>query len=259
MTWIDTHAHLFEDSFQTDINQVIDRSLVQGVEKIYMPNLSYQSFEDMWSLSQKYPKICFPCIGIHPCYVGKDYAKDLENLWKKKDPKSYLAVGEIGLDSYSAKESLPQQIEAFHMQCKWALSHKLPVLLHSRGEGILQILIDSIAQNYPKLQGVFHCFLGSPAQAQQIRDMGFLLGIGGMLSYTHGKELRNMLSPDLLESIVLETDAPYLPPSGAPARRNEPANIPLIAKQIAKRTQIPIEEIAKITTQNAEKLFQKKV
>ena len=257
LIWSDTHAHLFDKAFSSDQKEVLDRSFEHQVKRIYMPNLTLSSVESMLRLAASYPENCFPALGLHPCYVQQNYAEQLKQMEPYLGRAKYVAIGETGLDSHRGKELWQSQQAAFHTQCRWALEYQLPVVLHSRGEQAMDTLLQLIQTQYPTLKGVFHCFCGTEKQAEQALDLGFYLGIGGMITYTHGKELRAMLEkhPDWLSRLLLETDAPYLAPSGAKTRRNEPAYIPLVGKQVAKRMRKDLAQVARQTTQNAIQLF----
>jgi TatD DNase family protein len=253
MQFIDTHAHLYDEQFLDNIDEFVQRSLEQRVTEVYMPNCDQYTIEPMMSVAQKYPQILKPMIGLHPCYVKEDYKTELDIMLQWLDKSSFAAIGEIGLDYHWDTTFVAQQKEAFQLQTNWALQKKLPIVIHTResiddGIGIIQSLQNG------SLKGVFHCFSGTLEQAKKIVDMGFKLGIGGVITYKKSN-LPTIVEEIGLEHLILETDAPYLAPTPYRGKRNESAYIPIIAQKIADIKQINIEEVATITTANAKALF----
>lgn len=256
MHWIDTHAHLFHESFHKDLPEVLARSHQAGLEAIYLPNLNVDSLAAMYALeSEKRPR-CYACIGLHPCYITESWEEALHMLEKELTQRNFAAIGETGLDAYHNPDTLPAQEKAFLRHCYWAKQYKLPLLLH--GRGTTKRLLTLLQQERPPQGGVLHCFSGTYTEAVTAIDLGFFIGVGGVLTYKGGHTLRDLVKRVPLEALVLETDAPYLAPAGIKGRRNEPAFLPLIGKVLAKRLGLPLAEIATQTTQNAQKLFQTK-
>ncbi|NJN24715.1 MAG: TatD family hydrolase [Cyclobacteriaceae bacterium] len=250
---IDTHAHLYSSEFADDIDAVISSARQAGVYRIYMPNIDGQSIEQMLAMEQAYQGYCFPMMGLHPCYVKDDFRAqlDLIETWLLK--RTFSAVGEIGIDLYWDKTFIEQQITAFETQINWARSLRLPVAIHCRDSVEISIDIVNKHQN-GYLRGVFHCFSGTPEQARQIIDMGFLLGIGGVATFKNGG--LDMLLPDIdLRHLVLETDSPYLAPVPYRGKRNQPAYLADIAARVASVKACSHEEVANRTTENAMNLF----
>lgn len=251
--FIDTHTHLYDEQLMTEELAMIKRAHDAGVNKMYMPNCDSTTIEGMMLLADKYPDSCLPMMGLHPCYVKDSYKDELAivNEWLGK--RNFAAVGEIGLDYYWDKTYVPQQKEAFEIQIDWALLQNIPIVIHSRES--TQDCIDIVRRKQNgKLKGIFHCFSGSLDQAKQIIDLGFYLGIGGVVTFKKAG-LAEIVQHLPLDNIVLETDAPYLAPTPYRGKRNESAYIPLIADKIAALKQVSVDELARITTANTEKIF----
>lgn len=252
MKWIDTHCHLYSEEFNDDIEQLIERAKNAGVEKFYLPAIDSNTHEPMLALEAKYAA-CIPMIGLHPCYVNANYEKELSIIKEWLDKRPFAAIGEIGLDYYWSTEFAAQQSMAFNRQMQWALDYNLPIAIHTRNA--MQPTIDAVKPFADKgLHGIFHCFSGNKNEAEQITNMGFYLGIGGILTYKKS-ELPEAIKNIPLDKIVLETDAPYLPPVPYRGKRNESSYIPLIAQKLAEIKAISLEEVAAVTTANAEKIF----
>jgi TatD DNase family protein len=254
MNWIDTHAHLYADEFNEDRKEMIQRAFDAGVHRIFLPNIDLKSIDGMLSIVQDYPGQIFPMIGLHPCDVGADFNQtlsEMEALLEKQNP--YVAIGEIGIDLYWDKTTLETQQKAFKRQIEWGLKYNKPIVIHSREatEEIIEIL--SLPE-YKDSFGIFHCFSGNEEQAKLIIDLGFLLGIGGVLTYKNSK-LREVLQTIPLDKLVLETDSPYLTPVPYRGKRNESCYIPIIGEALAMTKGIGIEEVAAATSNNALKIF----
>ncbi len=251
--YIDTHTHLYDEQLTIDDDAAIDRALAAGVGRMYMPNCDSTTIEGMMRIARKYPDNCFPMMGLHPCYVKEHYRDELTIVEKQLAAERFYAVGEIGLDFYWDLTFKAQQYEAFERQIDLALQYDLPIVIHSRESTDECIDVVRKKQN-GKLTGVFHCFGGTKEQAAQIADLGFYLGIGGVITFKKAG-LQDVVKETPLEHIVLETDAPYLAPTPYRGKRNESAYTVLVAQKIAELKGIALEEVAKITTENAEKLF----
>ncbi|MBP6688207.1 MAG: TatD family hydrolase [Lacibacter sp.] len=252
MQIIDTHTHLYLEEFQPDIEDVLIRARAEGVTRFYLPNVDSSSIDDLLKLEDKHPE-CIAMMGLHPCYVKENVADELKLVeeWLKKRP--FAAVGEIGLDYYWDKTFVAEQKDAFRKQINWAMELNLPIVIHSRDS--MQDCIDIVKEHQNgNLLGIFHCFGGSPEEAKQIMDLGFLMGIGGVVTYKKSG-LVEILPSISLEYLVLETDAPYLTPVPFRGKRNEPSYLKYVVDKIAEAMNIPVEEIAKQTTLNAQKLF----
>ncbi|TKK69767.1 TatD family deoxyribonuclease [Ilyomonas limi] len=252
MKWIDTHCHLYSEEFSGDIDELLNRAKKAGVEKFYLPAIDSNTLEAMLALEAKHPA-CIAMIGLHPCYVNAGYEQELAIVKEWLDKRKFTAVGEIGLDYYWSTEFATQQVAAFNQQMQWALDYNLPIVIHTRNA--MQPTIDAVKPFADKgLRGIFHCFSGNAHEAHQIVNLGFYLGIGGILTYKKSG-LPEAIQNISLEKIVLETDAPYLPPVPYRGKRNESSYIPIIAQNLAEVKNTSLEEVAAITTANAEKIF----
>ncbi len=255
MTIIDTHCHLYSDEFDRDRKEMITRAQVEGVQKFYLPNIDSSSVSGMLQLEKDYPDVCIPMMGIHPCYIKENYKDELKLVEEWLQKRSFAAVGEIGLDFYWDKTHTTQQYEAFHQQIEWAKQYKLPIVIHTREA--MQQSIDVVKEHAGKnLKGIFHCFGGSLDEARQITSMGLLLGIGGVLTYKKSG-LKEVLKEINLEHMVLETDAPYLTPVPFRGKRNESAYLKYVVEMLAEVKNTSVEEIARVTTTNANLVFAK--
>ena len=253
MIIVDTHCHLYSEEFIGDIDEVIARAKCQGVVKFYLPAIDSNSLEAMLALENRYPTEVFAMMGLHPCYVKENYKTELQIVADQLTKRTFVAVGEIGLDFYWDKTFATQQYEAFELQMQWALDKKMPIVIHTRNA--MQETINMVKPFAAKgLTGIFHCFSGSYESAKQITDMDFMLGIGGVITY------KNSGLPEALINIpssylVLETDAPYLTPVPFRGKRNESSYLQYIIEKLADIKQTSVEEMASITTENAARIF----
>lgn len=253
MKFIDSHCHLYIEDFIKDVNEVIERAIDTGVEKFYLPAIDSSEMQNLLELEAAYKGTCFAMAGLHPCSVkaNPDEELALVEFWLNRRP--FAAIGEIGLDFYWDTTHVAQQYEAFKQQMQWAIDFDLPIVIHTRNA--MQETIETVRPFAKRgLRGIFHCFSGNEQQAEEIVAMGFLLGIGGVLTFKNAgvaEAVRNIP----IANMVLETDAPYLAPVPFRGKRNESAYIQLIAKKLAEVKAISIEEVAAVTTANAEKIF----
>jgi TatD DNase family protein len=253
--FVDTHTHLYDDRLdEARQDDMIRRAFDAGVDKMYMPNCDRHTIPGMMRIAEAFPGKCLAMMGLHPTYVKEDFREELAIVKEWLDKQRFAAVGEIGLDYYWDKTYLAQQKEAFAQQIDWALEHDLPIVIHSREATDDCIALVRSKQN-GKLHGVFHCFSGTAEQARQIADLGFVLGIGGVVTFKSNKELQALVQQMPIESLVLETDAPYLAPVPFRGKRNESAYIPFVAEKIAELRDISIEDLGQATSANAAKLF----
>lgn len=251
--FIDSHAHLYLDKFKEDIEAYIQRSLDAKVERIYLPNIDSTSIQDIKDLEAKYPDHCFAMMGLHPCYVKENYREELDLVHQEFESRSYKAVGEIGIDLFWDKTFKEEQIIAFKEQIALAKAKNLPIAIHSRDSLDLTIKYVAEAQD-GNLSGVFHCFNGDQSQMEKIKDLGFYVGLGGVITFKNSG-LEEMIKATPLEMIVLETDAPYLSPEPFRGKTNECSYIQYIADKLAGIKDLPLSEIEEVTTINALKLF----
>lgn len=252
MTLIDTHSHVYLPEFENDRAIMLENAEKEGVGAILMPAIDSGSHSGLLKLEES-SGLCLAMMGLHPCSVNENYREELKIARDYFEKRTFKAVGEIGLDFYWDKTFTEQQYTAFHEQLEWALHFDIPVSIHSRNA--TDECIKLVAEHqHGKLKGVFHCFSGDATQAQQIIDLGLYLGIGGVVTFKNAG-LDKVLADVSLENIVLETDAPYLAPVPFRGKRNEPAYLKYIVEKIAIIKNKDAEEIASVTSVNAEKLF----
>ncbi len=253
MKLIDTHCHLYLDEFKPNINEVFERARNNGVTKFYLPAIDSGVLDDMLALEAAHPNECFSMMGLHPCSVKENYKEELQLVQHWLNKRKFAAIGEIGLDFYWDKTFQVQQYESFKIQMQWALERNIPIVIHTRNA--MQETIDAAKPFANKgLRGIFHCFGGTLENANEIIEMQFLLGIGGVVTYKKSG-LDVVLKEINLKHIVLETDAPYLTPVPYRGKRNESSYLQFIAGKLAAIKNITIEEVAAVTTANAEKIF----
>jgi TatD DNase family protein len=255
MQFIDTHTHLYLDEFEADRPEMIQRAIDKGIQRFLLPNIDTESIEPMLNLCKQFPNICLPMLGLHPTSVKADWKAQLESfesiLFSEKHP--FIAIGEIGLDFYWDKSFAEAQISALRTQFDWSKKLNLPVAIHTRA-AFPEILDEITKAQDGSLKGVLHCFTGSLEDAQRAVDLGFLLGIGGVLTYKKSV-LPEIISQIDIKHLILETDAPFLPPVPYRGKRNESAYMIETALKLATIKQLSLEEIARKTTQNAVELF----
>jgi TatD DNase family protein len=253
MIFTDTHTHLYSQEFENDKIQLIEKAIKNGVTRLFMPNVDVHSIQPMLDLVWQFPENCFPMMGLHPCSVDEHVEANLFQIqkWFKKRP--FYAVGEIGLDFYWSTEFKDQQISAFKKQCQWAIQYNLPINIHSRNatDEVIAILTD---MQHPKLRGIFHCFSGNAEQAKQVTNLGFYLGIGGVLTFKNSGLDKAIENIDL-KHLVLETDAPYLAPVPYRGKRNESFYTIEVAKRLAELKKVGLQKVADITTENSRIIF----
>ena len=254
--YIDTHAHLYLEQFTEDIQEVLDKSKNSGVEKIFLPNINSDTIEAMNQLAFDNPDFCYPMIGLHPCYVKENYKEELLRLEEELTNRTYFGIGETGIDLYWDVTHKKQQIEAFEFQIELAKQYQLPIIIHSRD--CLDLTLDIIESNQNgHLTGIFHCFNGDKAQCKRAADMGFHMGLGGVITFKKAN-LGEMVSYAPQEYLLLETDSPYLSPTPHRGKRNESSFLPLVAMKVAEFRAQPVIGVRDYTTFNAEKLFKLK-
>ena len=250
--YIDSHAHIYLDQFTDNVDEIINRSLDNKVNKILMPNINLDTVSKMLNLSEKYKGICYPMLGLHPCYIENEFENEITKILEYKSSET-IAIGEIGLDFFRGRKNIKNQIRALEIQCEYALSQKLPIVIHTRNS------IDdtiSIVSRYSKkgLTGVFHCFSGNLNQAYNIINMGFKIGVGGILTFKNSN-IKNVISKIEIKHLILETDSPYLSPEPIRGKVNEPANIIFISEKLSEILSVPIEIVSQVTSENVKNLF----
>jgi TatD DNase family protein len=255
MTVIDTHSHIYLPEFDIDRVQMLERAGGEGIRKILMPAIDSSTHGAMLRLEEGNPAACLSMMGLHPCSVKENPGDEFKTARDHLEKRTFIAIGETGLDFYWDKTFVQQQYMAFHKQIEWALHYDIPVVIHSRNSIDECIKVVEEHQN-GKLKGVFHCFSGNLEQAGKIIDLGFYMGIGGVITFKNSG-LDKVMETISLENIVLETDAPYLAPVPFRGKRNEPAYLKYVVEKLATIKNVSIEEMASITSFNAEKLFGK--
>jgi TatD DNase family protein len=251
---IDTHAHLYSSKFDADRPAMVERAIAAGIMRMYLPNIDAESIDGMLALEAAFPEHCFAMMGLHPGSVQPEtWESELKTVEKWLGERTWSGVGETGIDLYWDKTTLSIQQTAFARQCEWAKELGRPIIIHSREANREAIDIVKKAQD-GRLRGIFHCFSGSLEEAQEMINLGFMLGIGGTLTYPKS-ELPNILREIPLQHIVLETDAPYLPPVPHRGKRNESAFIRHTAEALSEAKVLPLAEIARTTTANALRMF----
>lgn len=253
MNLIDTHTHLYLEEFRDDFDSVLQRAREAGVKKFFLPAIDSEVIEDMLGLEDKYPGEFYSMMGLHPVSVKENYEEELSIVESWLAKRKFAAVGEIGLDYYWDTTYKQQQMDAFHRQMELAIHYKLPIVIHTRNA--MRDTIDAVRPFANSgLTGIFHCFGDDAATAREIIDMNFYLGIGGVLTYKKAN-LGESLKEIPLEKIVLETDAPYLTPVPFRGKRNESSYISYVAQRLAEVKGVSVEEVARVTSSNAEKIF----
>lgn len=250
---IDSHAHIYVEAFSEDREETIRRAYEAGVTHIVMPNINLETFSAMDMVSGNHQGKCHPTTGLHPCDVKPGFRDELKQLEKALDRKDIVGVGETGLDYYWDLTYKEEQKASFRIQLDWARETGKPVIIHSRDS--LDDCIELVAERQDgRLKGVFHCFSGAREHIDRIKELGFLIGIGGVATFKNGG-LDKVLDKQDLALMMLETDSPYLAPVPFRGKRNEPSYLPHIAERLAGLLEVEVEEVSKVTTGNALHLF----
>ena len=250
----DTHTHLYSEQFDEDRGPMIQRAKDVGVRRFFIPAIDSSYTERMFSLEKNYPNDVFLMMGLHPTSVKENVKSELQHVKDWIDKKSFVAIGEIGIDLYWDKTYLKEQQEAFQTQIIWAKEKKLPIVIHCRDafDEIFDILE---LEKGPDLYGIFHCFTGTLKQAKKAISYNMKLGIGGVATFKNGK-IHTFLNQIPLKHIVLETDAPYLSPSPHRGKRNESSYITYVIEKLATIYNVSINEIIERTTENSKHIFE---
>lgn len=251
---IDTHSHIYSEDFTHDRDEALERAYNSGVKKIILPNIDSGSIRHMLDLSDAYPHLCYPLIGLHPTSVDEDYKEELHAVEYWLEKRKFYGIGEIGTDLYWEKKFKAEQIDAFRHQIKLAKSKNLPVVIHVRNSFNETYQVVKEEQD-GSLRGVFHCFSGNKDEAQKVIDLGFYLGISGVLTFKNS-DLDEVIQDVDISNLVLETDSPYLAPVPKRGKRNESSYLVYVAQKLANIYKIPFNEVSEITTANASRLFE---
>lgn len=251
--FIDTHTHLYLEQFDDDRHEAVRKAIDQHVNYMLLPNVDEETIDPMLSLHKNFPDSCLPMMGLHPTSVKPGFEKVLDGMYNYLTTQEFCAVGETGIDLYWDKTYYDLQVKAFQTQIEWALQFNLPIVIHARNS-LTEIMEALKPFTNRGLKGVMHCFPGNVEQAEWFVDFGFKLGIGGVVTYKKS-DMAKVVESIPLQCLILETDAPYLPPVPYRGKRNEPSYIPIIAEKIAQIKEISVGEVADQTTQTAKNLF----
>lgn len=253
MVLTDTHTHLYYETDEIRRMELMQRCSDNSIDRLFLPNVDAASIPLMFDLLTAYPDSCYPMLGLHPCSVKENWEEELAIIVPALHQHKIYAVGEIGIDLYWDKTFLTQQIHAFKLQIKWAKTLKLPIVIHCRDafDEVYQVLQEEHDEN---LRGIFHCFTGTLEQANKITNLGFYLGIGGVVTYKNAG-LDKILPQVDLGYVVLETDSPYLTPVPYRGKPNESSYLIYVAQKVAELYQTSVEHVANITTENSKKVF----
>lgn len=253
MKFIDTHAHLYSSPLKENIEGIMKNAMDNGIDTIIMPAIDSSTLEAMLEVEMTYPQNTMAMMGLHPCSVKDNVKEELAIIEAQLQKRKFIAIGEIGLDYYWDKTFTTQQMEAFQIQMQWALNYKLPIAIHTRNA--MGETIEAVRPFAKKgLRGIFHCFSGSKESAEQIISMGFHLGLGGVITYKNAG-VAEAIKDIPMQWLVLETDAPYLSPVPYRGKTNEPSYMIQVAMKLAEIKNIPLHEVADITTNNAMGVF----
>lgn len=258
MNFVDTHSHFYAEEFSEDFSEALQKAKDSGVTKILLPNIDIDSLEPMFALS-KSDDTFYPMLGLHPTSVDLDYEKQLLKIEEYFAEERICAIGEIGIDLYWDRTFLNEQIIVFERQIEWALERNLPMVIHTRksfDEALASLKKFKADKRLDggMFKGVFHCFGGDLNQARKVIEMGFKIGIGGVVTFKNA-HLAEIVKEISIEGILLETDSPYLAPTPYRGQRNESSYIPIIAEKIAQIKNLSLEEVAYTTTKTATQLF----
>lgn len=249
----DSHTHLYLPDFKPDLNTVIKNALKKKVNRFLLPNINNDSLPQLLSICQQYNNVCFPMIGLHPCSITKNYTEELDKLYANISKNKFIAIGEVGIDLYWERKFFEEQKSAFQIQIEWGTKHNLPIVIHSRNS--FNETYEILRKNKKdKTTGIFHCFSDSYKNAKKIIELGFYLGIGGVLTFKNSN-LEDVIKKIDLKHIVLETDSPYLAPHPMRGKRNEPQFLSVIAEKICAIKNCSLEELSLITNENIKKIF----
>lgn len=260
MILTDTHTHLYYETESDKRAGLIKRCLENKIERMFLPNVNTATIPLVFGVCDEFPNHCFPMLGLHPCDVKElsagncmNYIDELKAIREAMQSRKIFAIGEIGIDLYWDKTTLAIQQEAFRLQIEWAIELDLPIVIHCRNafDQIFDILTE---KSHEKLRGIFHCFTGTKEQADNVIKLGFLLGIGGVVTYKNSG-LDKVVAEISLEHMVLETDSPYLTPVPYRGKPNESSYLIYVAEKIAELHHTSVEEVARITTENSKRVF----
>jgi len=253
MHLVDTHNHIYLPEFDADRDEVMTRAAAAGVIRILLPAIDSSSFAVMMETAEKYSTVCHPMIGLHPTSVKENYISELDFVNEKISGNIFYGIGETGIDLYWDKTFLKEQVISFRRHLKLAEEHGLPVVIHAR-ESLDLIIKELKGFRNGRVKGVFHAFPGTAADARKVTGMGFMIGIGGVVTFKNGLQAEAAIAAGV-SNIVLETDAPYLAPVPHRGKRNEAAYLTYVIDKLSELLAISPAEVADKTTENAVRLF----
>lgn len=250
--YVDTHSHLYAEEFDTDRDDSIQRAFNAGVTRLILPDIDASTRQRMFDTAEQYPSHIFPTLGLHPTSVNEDWRQQIAAVEHEAARHPVVAIGECGIDLYWDTTYRREQMSAFEWQVSLARELNLPLIVHSRES--LPDIFTILEHAHHNIRGVLHCFPGNEDDAARACDLGFLLGIGGVVTFKRST-MADVVAHMGIEPLLLETDAPYLTPVPHRGKRNESSYIPLIAAKIAEITGVDLKKVAAITSKNAEDLF----
>ncbi len=257
MPYIDTHTHIYTEEFDADRAEVITRAQRAGARMLLLPNIDASTIEPMLRLCHDYPDLCYPMIGLHPTELPADpqpVLQHMEHMLQQPD-HPFCAVGEVGIDLYWNQSRREEQITTFAQQAEWAIRYHLPLMIHSRSAH--RDLVSTLLPLREELTGVFHCFGGTAEEAEELLTTfpGFVLGIGGVVTFKKSKLPAVLRTSVPLSRIVVETDAPYLTPHPYRGERNEPSRIPLVIAKLSEIYDLPLPQVEQQLIENTLRTF----
>lgn len=253
--FIDTHSHIYLHDFDADREEVIARALKAGLKAMLLPNVDLETIEQVDALSDGFPDLAFPMMGLHPTSVDAEYKSTLAKIEAILPNRTYHAIGEIGLDLYWDKTFAREQVDAFEEQMRWAMELNLPVAIHTRSAQ--KEVFDCVHRvGDARLRGVFHCFSGDADDLKEIDGFKtFMIGIGGVVTFKNSGLASVLRAVPMLDKLLIETDAPYLAPVPYRGKRNEPAYIPSIVDKLAEVYDVDREKLLTTALDNTYRLF----
>lgn len=249
----DTHTHLYSEAFNEDRAEVIQRAIDNNVKRFFIPAIDSETTQAMYDLEKQFPEHIFLMMGLHPTSISETVEQELQHIEEQLQKRSFYAIGEIGIDLYWDKSFFEAQLKAFKRQIQLAKKYKLPIVIHCREafDEVFEVLEEEKGDD---LYGIFHCFTGTKAQAEQAISYNMKLGIGGVVTFKNGK-IDQFINEIDLKHIVLETDAPYLAPKPYRGKRNESAHVLKVAEKLSDLYNVSLEKITEQTTQNSKDVF----
>lgn len=249
----DTHTHLYSEAFEEDRDEMIQRALDSGITRFFVPAIDSTYSKAMFDLEKAFPENVYLMTGLHPTSVKENYREELDLVAAELKRRSFVAVGEIGIDLYWDTSTLGIQQEAFKYQIQLAKKYGLPIVIHCREafEEVFEVLESEKGED---LFGIFHCFTGTEEQGLRALSYNMKLGIGGVVTFKNGK-IDRFLDRIPLDEIVLETDAPYLAPAPYRGKRNESGYLLKVLEKVSEIYKLPLNKVAEVTTRNSKDIF----